>query len=34
MEESAHMAVSKQPMLLEVVRQRIHLKHYNHYYNH
>ena len=30
MEESGHMAVSKQPMLLEVVRQRIRLKHYSH----
>jgi hypothetical protein len=28
MEESGHMAVSKQPMLLEVVRKRIRLKHY------
>jgi hypothetical protein len=30
MEESGHTAVSKQPMLLEVVRQRIRLKHYSH----
>jgi hypothetical protein len=29
MEESGHMAVSKQPVLLEVVRQRIRLKHYS-----
>jgi hypothetical protein len=28
MDESGHMAISKQPMLLEVVRQRIRLKHY------
>jgi hypothetical protein len=30
MEENGHMAVSKQPMLLEVDRQRIRLKHYSH----
>jgi hypothetical protein len=30
MEETGHMALSKQPTLLEVVRQRIRLKHYNH----
>jgi hypothetical protein len=30
MEESGHRAVSKQPLLLEVVRQRIRLKHYSH----
>ncbi len=30
MEESGQMAVSKQPMLLRVVRQLIPLKHYSH----
>jgi site-specific recombinase XerD len=30
MEQSGHMDVSKQPMLLEVVRQRIRLRHYSH----
>ena len=28
MEESGHMVVLKRPMLMEVVRQRIRLKHY------
>jgi hypothetical protein len=29
MEESGHIELPKQPMLLEVVRQRIRLKHYS-----
>ncbi len=30
MEKSGHMVVSKPPMLLEIIRQRIRLKHYSH----